>query len=104
MLELIILIIFVISFGGVLFILARNVPLLVSLSHNGTSGIKEHIRGHKISAWVRKTEKNIFSFFKKQIFLHKILSWTKVMALKVETRVDHLLHKIRKKAQQVDKK
>jgi len=26
------------------------------------------------------------------------------MTLKIETRVDHLLHKLRKKAQQVDKK
>ena len=45
----------------------------------------------------------IFLFFEKQIFLHKLLSWVKVMTLKIETRVDHPLHKIRKKAQEVDK-
>ena len=39
----------------------------------------------------------------KQIFMHKFLSWTKVMTLKIETRIDALLQKIRKKAQQVDK-
>ena len=95
----IILSIFILSLGGALFILARKVPVLNSLPQNGTTGIKKH---HYILEAENKI-KDIFVFFEKQIFLHKILSWVKVMTLKIEIRVDHLLHKIRKNAQQVDK-
>ena len=99
LIESIILIILVCSFGGVLFILARKIPTLNSLPYNGTTGIREH-------KLVLKTEnriKEILTSFEKQIYFHKFLSWVKVITLKIVTRVDHLLHKIRKKAQQVDK-
>ncbi len=99
MLELIITIIFILSLGGLTFLLARKMPALNSLPHNGTTGIKKH---HTISNLENRI-KTIVVYFEKQIFLHKFLSWVKIMTLKIETRVDHLLHDIRKKAQKVDK-
>jgi len=89
--ETIILAIFVCSFGGVLFVLARKIPVLSNLPQNGTTGIKKH-------HYILETEQKIkafFNFFEKQIYLHKLLSWVKVMTLKIETKVDKLLHKIR---------
>jgi hypothetical protein len=97
--ETIVLIIFVCSLVGVLFILARKIPNLNLLPHNGTTGIRKH----QIILNVETKIKNFFVFFEKQIFMHKFLSFVKVMTLKIETRIDVLLHKIRKKAQQVDK-
>lgn len=97
--ETISLIIFVCSLGGVLLILVRKIPALNSLSQNGGTGIKEY---HIILSLENKIKK-ISVFFEKQIFFHKFLSWVKVMTLKIETRVDVLLHKIRRKAQQIDK-
>ena len=93
MFDLIFSIIFIISLGGVLFILARKAPALGALSQNGTTGIKKH---HYILG-VENKIKDIFLAFEKQIYLHKFLSWAKVMILKLETKVDHLLHSIRKK-------
>ncbi|MFA5947739.1 MAG: hypothetical protein WC806_02095 [Candidatus Gracilibacteria bacterium] len=100
MIESIILIIFLLSLGGVLLILARKMPVLNSLPQNGTTGIKKH----HIIADLEIKIKDILIYFEKQIFLHKLLSWVKVIALKIETRTDALLHKIRKNAQQIDKK
>jgi len=99
MIELIILIIFICSIGGILFILARKVPVLNSLPQNGTTGIRKH----QVVLEAENKVKNILIYFEKQIFFHKILSWIKVMTLKIETRVDMMLHRIRKKAQQIDK-
>ena len=100
MVELIFSIIFVLSFGGVLFILARKIPVLTSLPQNGTTGIRKH----RIILNTENKIKEVAVLFEKQIFLHKFLSWVKVMTLKIETRIDHSLHKIRKKAQQAGKK
>jgi fructose-specific phosphotransferase system component IIB len=100
MIELVILIIFVLSLGGVIFILARKMPALHSLPHNGTTGIKKH----RVISNIETRIKDVLVYFEKQIFLHKFLSWVKIMTLKIETKVDHLLHVIRKNAQQVEKK
>lgn len=97
--ESIILAIFVVSLGGVLLILSRKLPVLNALPQNGTTGIKKH----QIILEAENKIKDFITFFEKQIFLHKLLSWIKVMTLKIETKVDHLLHNIRKKAQEVDK-
>jgi len=100
MFTLIISIIFILSFGGVAFILAKKIPVLVSLPQNGTTGIKKH---HIILETEEKI-KEFIVYVQKQILLHKLLSWIKVMILKIERRVDNMLHGIRKKAQQVDRK
>jgi hypothetical protein len=98
--ELIFSAIFILSLAGASVILARKIPVLNALPYSGSTGIKKH---HIILETENKI-KNILLFFEKQIFMHKFLSWVKVMTLKFETRVDHSLHRIRKKAQQVDKK
>lgn len=96
MIELIALIIFIISLGGIILILVRKINILVELPQNGTTGIKEH----RIFLSIEYKIKNIFLKFKKQILLHKFLSFAKVNILKIETYIDHLLHKIRKEAKE----
>ena len=97
--ESIALAIFVFSFGGILLILVRKIPVLNNLSQNGNTGFKKH----QYILEIEQKIKEILGFFKKQIFLHKFLSWVKVMILKIETKIDALLHGIRKKAQKIDK-
>lgn len=100
MIQLIALIIFTISLGGILFILARKMPLLVQLPQNGNSGLKK-------PEFVVKVQKTIkahhFHFFEKQMLLHTLLSKLRIWTLKVERKIDNLLHGIRKKAQELDK-
>jgi hypothetical protein len=98
--ESIALIIFILGLGGILLILVRKFPVIKALPQNGTTGIRKH----HIILDVENKIKDVFVFFEKQIFWHRLLSFVKVMTLKIETRVDVLLHKIRKKAQEVDKK
>ncbi len=98
MIQLIALIILIFSFGGILIILIRKMPVLVELPQNGKTGI----RNHHVILNIENRIKKIFVLFEKQIFWHKFLSWVKVMTMKVETKIDHLLHKIRKKAQKID--
>ena len=97
--EYIILTLFVFSLAGAMFILARKIPVLNNLPRNGTTGIRKH---HYILEMEYKI-KGISVFFEKQIFLHKFLSFVKVMTLKIETRVDKSLRNIRTKAQKIDK-
>jgi hypothetical protein len=99
MFEFIASIIFVVSLGAVLAIVLRKIPVLVTLPQNGSTGIKKHSlildAEQKFEEW--------FLAFRKMVWLHKVLSWVKVMTLKIEVWVDHLLHGIRKKAQNIDK-
>jgi hypothetical protein len=99
LIELIFIIIFIFSLCGVIFIGVGKIPALNLLPYNGTTGIKKH----KIIIGTETKVKEILISFKKQIFLHKLLSHVKILILKTETKVDHLLHGIRKKAQQVEK-
>lgn len=97
--ESIILAVFIVSFGGVLFILVRKIPVLATLPQNGSTGIKKHQLIHGAENKI----KEILIYFEKQIFLHKLLSWVKCLVLKAEVKIDHLLHGIRRKAQRIDK-
>jgi hypothetical protein len=100
MIQLIASIIFIGSLLGMAVILASKMPALVQLPKNGHHGFKKH-------GFIVKIENRIkhhhFHVFKKQLWLHKLLSFVKVWTLKTETKIDHLLHGIRKKAQQLDK-
>lgn len=100
MLQLVAFIIFSVSLLGIVFILFKKIPVLVSLPQNGHHGIKKN-------EFILNIEKKIkdfhFKFFHKQVFLHKVLSFIKVWTLKIETKIDVLLHGIRKKAQEIDK-
>ena len=97
--ESIIQIIFVLSFGGVIFILVHKIPVLNSLPQTGNAGIREH----RFILNIENKIKDFLVYFEKQILLHKFLSWIKVMIMKIETKVDVRLHKVRKKAQQTRK-
>ncbi len=99
MIELIAFIIFLLSVAGIAILLYRKVPVLANLPKNGKIGIRDH----RYIMHVEEKIKAIFISFEKQIYLHKALSWLKCMVLKVEVQIDHLLHDIRKKAQQTKK-
>jgi len=98
--QLIAFIIFLVSFLGIVFVLYKKAPALARLPQRGHHGFKK-------SRFIMRIEKKIqdvhFRIFSKQVWLHKLLSWVKVWTLKVETRIDTLLHRIRKKAQQLDR-
>jgi len=99
MAQLIATIIFLGSALAIVFILYRKVPVLVKLPQNGKIGIREHY----IVSNIEDKIKDIFIYFKKQIILHKFLSWVKIVTLKTETKIDTYLHRIRKRAQRIDK-
>lgn len=90
--ESIVLIILAVSVGGILLMIIRKMPALNSLPQNGNIGIREH----RVFVCCERKIKGVLNFFDKQIFLHKLLSWVKVLTLKIETKVDGLLHRIRK--------
>lgn len=99
MIQLIATIILLASILVIAFILYRKAPVLVKLPEKGHHGIPKA----KIISHIEEKVKDAHSLIKKQIILHKVLSWVKVLTLKTETKIDTLLHKIRKKAQQIDK-
>ncbi len=101
MVQIIALVIFIISVGGIFFILGKKVPALVQLPHNGSLGFKKH---KLIADLETKIKAHHFHLLKKQMWLHKLLSFIKVLILKIETKIDHLLQGIRKNAQELDKK
>jgi len=93
MLQLIVAIILLISLAGLIVIVVRKLPALVVLPQTGVMGIKDH----KIILKLREVIKQKLVIFEKQIFIQKILSWIKVITLKIETKVDKMLHGIRQK-------
>lgn len=99
MVEIIVAIIFVISLAGLIFIAVKKIPILVGLPENGSTGIKKH----RFILTLEEKVKDFAVAFEKQIYLHKILSWIKRITLKMEVKIDRLLHGIRKKAQAVDR-
>jgi hypothetical protein len=101
MLEIIVTITFVISLGGVLFILARKMPVLADLPQNGGARKREK---HHLIVNIESRIKKVSTFFEKQIFLHKFLMRVKIMIVKVDTKIDSLLRKVRNRAQEVNKK
>ena len=100
MIQLIALIIFIISFGGIAFIIAKKIPALVQLPQTGSAGIRDH----KYILHFEEKIKKILVSFEKQIILHKSLSFAKVFVLKAETKIDYLLNKIRREAKEKKEK
>ena len=100
MIQLIAFIIFIVSLLGIVFIIYRKIPVLVQLPKNGHNGFK---KPELVTELEKKVKYFYFRFFKKQVFLHKILLFIKVWTLKIEKKIDNLLQRVRKKAQQVDK-
>lgn len=96
MVETIVSVLFILSICGITFILVKKIPVLNTLPKNGNAGIREH-------HYIRNIENKIKEFFsriEKNNYLHKLLSFSKIMVLKLEVKIDKLLHKIRKKAQE----
>lgn len=93
-------IIFIISALVASFILYRKIPALVQMPKKGDTGLREHY----LILGIENKIKDIYTAFQKQIFLHKLLSRAKCWIIKIEVKIDYLLHGIRKKAQEVDKK
>jgi len=101
MLELIASIILLVSLVGIFFIISRKVSVLSAMPQNGDHGFKKP----ELLARVQNTIKaHHFHFFEKQMLLHRILSFVKIWTLRIETKIDTLLHGIRKKAQELDNK
>ncbi len=100
MITLIFSIIFFISLAGLGFILYKKMPELNTLPQT-----KDNIiRDHHIVLNVENKIKETFLAFEKQIWLHKFLFWVKCMVSKTEHYIDNWLHKIRKNAQEKNKK
>jgi len=93
-LELIALIIFCASAAGIIIMLYKKLPVLLTLPQNGTTGFKKH----RYILNLENKIKDILAAFEKQVYLHKILSWLKCQILKIEVKIDYLLHNIRQKS------
>ncbi len=78
----------------------KKIPLLIGLPENGHHGFK---KPEVIANLEKKIKDHHFHLFEKQMLLHTLLSKTKLWVLKAETKIDQLLHGIRKKAQELDK-
>jgi len=89
MFALIVLIIFVLSFGGVCFMLARKVPILIQLPEVQEGAQKENI--------IVSMKKKIKSASLDKIILLKCLSKIRVLILKIEKYIDNWLQRMRKK-------
>ena len=100
MIKLIIFIIFISSISGILYIFYKKIPVLTTLPKNGNIGFKEH----KIILKAEGKIKKFYDIFEKQIWLHKFLSWIKCLILKIEVKIDYLLHSLRKNQQSKKKK
>ena len=101
MLQFIAFIIFIFSFFGIAFMLYKKAPLVGMLPKTGSHAFKKHDLVAKVEGKVKDLH---FHFFSKQMLAHRVLSFIKIWTLKAETKLDHLLHGIRKNAQEMDKK
>ena len=80
--------------------LYKKIPILITLPKNGHHGFK---KPEIIANLEEKIKQHHFRFFEKQLFLHKVLSKFRILTLKIERKIDEVLHGIRKKAQELDK-
>jgi len=96
MIEFIVLIIFLLSVVGILIIIFRKLPVLITLPKNGRPGLKKS----KIIQATENKIKNFSPFFTDGKFLHKFFSCLKCQILRIEYWIDSVLHGIRKKAKE----
>lgn len=93
--EIVSLIITFSSLTGMVIIIWRKIPLLASLKEGSLEEFKESI-------WFKVKSRFLnFSFVKKfnfLLFLQKILSKIRILALKIENRISVLLHILRQKS------
>ncbi|MFA5878208.1 MAG: hypothetical protein WC845_02460 [Candidatus Staskawiczbacteria bacterium] len=89
MVEFIALIIFVISFGGVIFILVKKMPILEQLPEVHEGAKKEKV--------VHVLRDRLKGYSPDKVILLKALSRIRVVVLKIEKQIDGWLQKMRKK-------
>jgi len=100
MFQLILLVIFIVSVFGIVFVLSGKISALKKLPQNGHHGFKKH---ELIITIEKKVKDSYFHLFSRQMLLQRILSKFRLLILKIEKKIDELLHGIRKKSQQIDK-
>ncbi len=92
-------IILIISLLGILIILFRKTSILTKLPEiQGTlyQGEEENLTS--------KLKEKIENNFSQEKILQKILSWFRILVLKVERKIDKLLQSLRKKSKEKQKK
>lgn len=94
MLQLISFVILVISLSGIALMLNRKIPALMNLPVNGKTSFKKYAFVEKFG---HKT-KEILEYFDHIAFIHKIVSLIKILVLKIEVKVDTILHSLRREA------
>ena len=94
MIQLIAFVIFIISFLGVSFMLYRKMPALNTLPQQGKAGFKKY----NVVVNLENKAREIVEYFDHIAFIHKIVSLIKILVLKIEVKVDALLHSLRKEA------
>ncbi len=95
--QIIFLIIFLGSIAGMLYLFWLKAPVIIEMP------LKREIISKKKIAGVAK-EKNPFSNFSIEKKLHKFLSSTRVLILKIENKISLWLQKLRKKKTDKEKK
>ena len=100
MVQFIVFIIFIVSVIVLGAIVYKKLPILVGLPQNGHHGLK---KPEFIANLEKDIKKHHFHFFEKQMFLHHLLSKTRIFVLKAESKIDHTLQDIRKNAQELEK-
>jgi len=101
MIQLIAFIIFLVSLSAAVIVLYKKMPVLAGLPQNGHHGLRKPEVIIKIEKKIRERH---FHLFQKQMLLHRILSKTRVWILRIERKIDEMLHGIRQNAQELDKK
>jgi len=95
MLNLIILIVFLFSLIGIIYIIYKKIPLLKTLPEKKDNKInwKTIYLNFKNSSFFKKI------IFNLDIFLQKFLSRIKILVLKIENKISYWLQKLRKRIQ-----
>lgn len=86
------------SLGGLVYLLARKIPLLLAFpAREQGSSLKDLVlkKTEKLTSW------RIFrQFTSPDLLLQKLLSKTRIAALKTESKTGQILEKLRKKSQE----
>ncbi len=94
MAEIFALIVFILSFFGMLLIFLKKIPILISLSPN-TQDSQENLF---LKLKNKTLEIRFLKPFSSEVFLQKILSKVRILTLKTENKTSYWLQQLRKNA------
>lgn len=94
MAEIFALVVFILSFFGMLLIFFKKIPILISLSPN-TQDSQENLF---LKLKNKTLEIRFLKSFSSGVFLQKILSKVKILTLKTENKTSYWLQQLRKNA------